>query len=79
MVIDVSEDKTLDCSGLMCPAPVIKTKKALETLNSGEILQVIATDLGAKSDIPALVKRTGNILLEIKEEGEKLIFLIRKS
>ena len=78
-MIDVSEDKTLDCSGLMCPAPVIKTKKVLETLNSGEILQVIATDLGAKSDIPALVKRTGNILLEIKEEGEKLIFLIRKS
>lgn len=77
-MIDVSEDKKLDCAGLICPAPVIKTKKVLDTLNSGEILKVIATDLGAKSDIPALVKRTGNFLLETKEEGEKFIFLIRK-
>ncbi|MDD1777188.1 MAG: sulfurtransferase TusA family protein [Candidatus Helarchaeota archaeon] len=74
----MSEGKKLDCSGLICPAPVIKTKQVLDTLNSGEILKVIATDLGAKSDIPALVKRTGNSLLEIKEEGEKVIFLIRK-
>jgi tRNA 2-thiouridine synthesizing protein A len=77
-VIDVRENKELDCSGLICPAPVIKTKQVLDTLKSGEILKLIATDLGAKSDIPALVKRTGNSLLEIKEEGEKLIFLIKK-
>ena len=77
-MIDVHANKELDCSGLICPAPVVKTKQMLDTLKSGEILKVIATDLGAKSDIPALVKRTGNFLLELIEEGEKVIFLIRK-
>ncbi|MHA1269893.1 MAG: sulfurtransferase TusA family protein [Candidatus Helarchaeota archaeon] len=75
----MKEDKILDCSGLMCPIPVVKTKKELNKLTSGNILKVISTDLGSKEDIPALIRRTGDEILEIKEENGKYIFLIRKS
>ncbi len=71
-------DEVLDVSGLSCPMPVLKTKKAMEKLEPGKVLKVIATDKGSKSDIPAWVKRTGNELLEMKEEGGKFIYLIKK-
>ena len=74
----MSEDEILDCSGLMCPAPVVKTKKVIKKMEPGKVLKLIATDEGAKSDIPALIKRIGDEILEIKEEGEKIIFLIKK-
>lgn len=72
-------DEVLDVSGLSCPMPVLKTKKAMEKLEPGKVLKVIATDKGSKSDIPAWVKRTGNVLLEMKEEDGKYIYLIKKS
>ncbi len=75
---NVTANKTLDTSGLNCPLPVLKTKKALEDMQSGEILEVIATDPGAKADIPAFCQRTGNELVKMMEEGEKIIFYIRK-
>jgi len=66
----VTADKTLDTSGLNCPLPVLKTKKALEELQGGQILEVISTDPGSK--------RTGHELVETVEEGGKYIFYIRK-
>lgn len=71
-------DKTLDCKGLNCPMPVIKTKKSLEGMNPGEVLRMESTDKGSKSDISAFAKRTGNALLEMKEEGNAFIFFLRK-
>ena len=71
-------DKTLDCKGLNCPMPVVKTKKAIETMKPGEILRVESTDKGSKSDIAAFAKRTGNELLETREEGNTFIFFLRK-
>jgi len=49
----ITPDKTLDASGLNCPLPVLKTKKAMEELQSGQVLEIITTDPGAKADIPA--------------------------
>ena len=65
----ITPDKSLDASGLNCPLPVLKTKKAIEELQSGQVLEVITTDPGAKADIPAFCNRTGHQLLETVEEG----------
>jgi tRNA 2-thiouridine synthesizing protein A len=75
---DIKPDKTADLKGLNCPMPVLKTKKAIEALEAGQILEVEVTDPGSKSDIPAMLKRTGNELLEMKEEGNVIKFLIKK-
>ncbi|HIP43586.1 MAG TPA: sulfurtransferase TusA [Aquifex aeolicus] len=74
----VTPDKTLDTSGLNCPLPVLKTKRALEELQPGQILEVISTDPGSKADIPAFCQRTGHELVEMVEEGGKYIYYIRK-
>ncbi|MFN3813266.1 MAG: sulfurtransferase TusA family protein [Aquificaceae bacterium] len=74
----ITPDKVLDASGLNCPLPVLQTKKALGDLKSGQILEVITTDPGAKADIPAFCNRTGNELLETVEEGGKIIFYLKK-
>ncbi|NPB08559.1 MAG: sulfurtransferase TusA [Aquificae bacterium] len=74
----VTPDKTLDTSGLNCPLPVLKTKKALEELQPGQVLEVISTDPGSKADIPAFCQRTGHELLEMKEEGGKYYYYIKK-
>lgn len=74
----ITPDMTLDTSGLNCPLPVLKTKKAIEKLQSGQILEVITTDPGAKADIPAFCSRTGHQLMETVEEGGKIIFYLKK-
>jgi tRNA 2-thiouridine synthesizing protein A len=70
---------TLDCKGLNCPMPVLKAKKAMEGLKTGEILKVVTTDKGSMNDMPAFAKRTGNEVLEIKEEDNTFVFFLKKS
>lgn len=72
-------DKELDTTGLNCPMPVMKAKKMLQTLAAGEVLHLMATDPGTRSDIPALVDKTGDQLLETSEEGGKIHFYIKKT
>ena len=72
-------DKELDTSGLTCPMPIMRTKKLLQTLSSGQVLHLMATDPGTKSDIPALVGKTGDRIIETKEEGGKIHFYIKKA
>lgn len=68
----------LDCRGLKCPMPIIKTRKAIENLNDGDLLKMIATDPGSINDVKAWAKRTGNQLLkEVHQKGE-FIFVISK-
>ena len=69
---------SLDALGLKCPMPVLKTKKIIKKMNPGEILEVLVDDRGAKSDIPALLKKTGCTLENLKEENGLLTFVIRK-
>ena len=72
-------DQVLDCSGLNCPLPVLKTKKAVDAMSSGQILQMISTDPGSQNDITAWCKRTNNELLESATEGGNFIYSIKKS
>ena len=71
-------EKVLDAKGLACPMPVVKTKKAINEIESGQVLEVHTTDKGAKSDLTAWVKSTGHELLDYREENDVLIFLIKK-
>ena len=72
-------DEELDASGLNCPLPILRAKKALNTMDSGKILRIIATDPGSVKDFEAFSKQTGNALLESKEVGGKYEFLIKKA
>jgi len=71
-------DKTLDCSGMLCPVPVIKTSKAIKEVQVGEVLQMIATDPGAPADMEAWSRQTGNELLDSHKEGDKFVFYFRR-
>lgn len=64
-IMEIKE--TLDCKGLSCPMPMMKLAKAMKGLNSGEVLEMIGTDPGTKSDLPKWCEKTGN---EMLEEGE---------
>jgi tRNA 2-thiouridine synthesizing protein A len=75
----VSAAEPLDLSGLKCPLPALKTRKALQRLGPGERLTVICTDPLAAIDIPNLVRETGDTLEEQRSEGPKLIFGIRRA
>ncbi|MCC6260925.1 MAG: sulfurtransferase TusA family protein [Anaerolineales bacterium] len=75
----LKEDVLLDCTGLLCPWPIAKTTQAMKTLESGQILKLIATDAGSPPDIAAWSRQTGNELLRSSEEGEKFIFFLRKA
>jgi tRNA 2-thiouridine synthesizing protein A len=72
-------DQELDASGLNCPLPILRAKKTLNAMASGQMLHVIATDPGSVKDFDAFAKQTGNALVESKEEGGKFHFFIKKS
>jgi len=72
-------DQKLDASGLNCPLPILRAKKTLSSMGTGQILHIIATDPGSVKDFEAFSKQTGNELLESKEEGGKFYFLIKKA
>jgi tRNA 2-thiouridine synthesizing protein A len=72
-------DQELDACGLNCPLPILKAKKALGAMASGEVLRVIATDAGSVKDFEAFSRQTGNALLESHEEDDKFYFLLKKS
>lgn len=71
--------KDLDTSGLNCPMPILRAKKALKELNSGEILRITATDPGSVKDFEAFAKQTGNELLESTTEGDTFIYQLKKA
>ena len=71
-------DVVLDVKGLNCPMPVLKTKKAIDAMQSGQVLEVISTDQETKSDISTLLGRLGHELLQIREEGGIAEFYIEK-
>lgn len=71
-------DKTVDCIGLYCPMPLLKTREEIDTLKEGQILELIADDPAAEEDIQRFAKRTGNEILKMEKEGDNIIFLIKK-
>ncbi|CAN7376265.1 sulfurtransferase TusA family protein [Rossellomorea sp. LjRoot5] len=74
----MNADKVLDAKGLACPMPIVKTRKAIKEIESGQILEVQTTDKGAKSDLTAWAKSTGHELLDSKEENDVFTFWIKK-
>ena len=74
----VIETQTLDLSGMSCPLPILKTKKAMKSLEIGDVIKVISTDAGSLKDFDAWARSTGQNLLESKEEAGKYVFLIKK-
>ena len=71
-------DKELDARGLSCPLPILKTKKSLNELTSGQVLKVVATDPGSIKDMQAFATQTGNPLLSTAEENKTYVFFLRK-
>ncbi len=77
--MSITPDQTLDCSGLACPMPILKTKKAIDGLQIGQILKMIATDPGSTSDMEAWTQKTGHQLVGSEQEAGKFIFYIKKT
>lgn len=71
-------DKVLDAKGLACPMPIVKTKKAMDELEPGNVLEIHVTDKGAKKDLAAWAKSGGHELLQSEDEQDVLKFWIRK-
>ena len=71
-------DKELDARGLNCPLPILRTKKALTDMTSGQVLKVLATDPGSVRDFQAFSKQTGNALLSSETASSEFIFFMQK-
>jgi tRNA 2-thiouridine synthesizing protein A len=72
-------DLELDARGLNCPLPILRAKKSINSLSSGQVLRITATDPGSVKDFEAFCKQTGNELLSTSEESGAYIFDIRKA
>ena len=71
-------DKELDAKGLNCPLPILRAKKALADMTSGQVLRVLSTDPGSVKDFAAFAKQTGNELLSSAEQGKEFEFYIKR-
>ena len=74
---DIKAVRTVDTSGSCCPVPIVETNRAIKTLHAGDVLEVIATDIGARMDIPAWCERTGHALIKTEDQGGTFHFYIR--
>ena len=72
-------DQVLDCSGLLCPMPIIRTSQAIRQLQPGQVLKIVATDAGFHADIEAWCRQTGHTLLAQDREGDSYVAYVRKS
>ncbi len=72
-------DQELDACGLNCPLPILRAKKMLTRMASGEVLKIVATDPGSVDDFEAFAKQTGHGLLDSREIQGKFHYLLRKS
>ena len=71
-------DKEIDTRGLNCPLPILRAKKALTDLQSGQLLKVVATDPGSVRDFQAFARQTGNELVDQSEQGEEFVHVLRR-
>jgi TusA-related sulfurtransferase len=72
-------DITLNAVGKKCPMPVLMTKKELKKMSSGQTLELVVDDKGALKDVPALINKTGDKIVETKEEDAQIVFMIQKA
>jgi tRNA 2-thiouridine synthesizing protein A len=74
----ITADECLDCTGLYCPAPIFETRKKIDSIKKGQVLEITADDPASEEDIKSWAKTTGNNLLKIIKDKDKFIFYIRK-
>ena len=74
----IKAEKTLDAKGLNCPMPLLKAKKAIEAMESGQVLEILGTDEGSKVDLPIWCERVGHSFLGVKKEMHYFRFYIKK-
>ena len=72
-------DESLDCVGLYCPMPIVKTAEKIKQLKRGEVLEVVADDKGIKQDMPAWCKATGHEFVGMEEEGGEIRVYVKKT
>ncbi|MCK5059142.1 MAG: sulfurtransferase TusA family protein [Candidatus Aminicenantes bacterium] len=78
MSYQVEATKTLDCVGLYCPEPLFQTREQIDTIDPGDVLEIIADDPAAEEDLKRFAKRTGNELLFFEKNGDIFRFLLKK-
>ena len=79
MAITETPAQVLDCTGMQCPMPVIKTAQTIKLMSSGEVLELLATDPGVEPDMNAWSSRTGNALLGIEKRGTVFHVFLRRA
>jgi len=72
-------DVKIDCLGLFCPMPILKTREAMKTLRSGQVLEMTSDDPASEADVRSWSAKTGNELLEVDRDGAVYRFVIRKT
>jgi len=77
-VSTIKPDQTLDAKGLSCPMPLLKAKKAIDAIGSGQVLEILGTDPGSRNDLPSWCERCGHQFLGEKEDAGFFRFYIRK-
>jgi tRNA 2-thiouridine synthesizing protein A len=75
----MKSDRSLDCVGLYCPMPIVKTSQIINQMKVGEILEIVADDKGIKQDMPAWCKTTGNECLGIEEQADEIKVYVKKT
>lgn len=75
----VHVDQTLDCLGLFCPMPIIKTREAMKVMALGQVLEMLSDDPASDADMKSWAKRTGNELIAVTKDGSVYRFLVRKT
>jgi len=71
-------DVDLDARGVACPLPILRAKKSLSEMASGQVLRIVATDKGSMNDFPEFCRQTGNVLLSAEARDGEFLFLIRR-
>ena len=74
----MEKDATLDCRGLSCPMPIVKLAQKIKEIQPGQVLELLADDIGSKVDVPAWCNRTGNECLETEEDNGIFKYYIKK-
>lgn len=77
MVEEIKADETLDCRGLSCPMPILKTKKAVGKMKSGQILEILGTDPGTRNDLPSFAQKGGHEYLGEKQDEGFMRFYVK--
>jgi tRNA 2-thiouridine synthesizing protein A len=72
-------DESIDCFGLMCPMPIVKTSQQIKKMKVGQVLEIVATDKGIKQDMPAWCKTTGNECLGMEEGAGEIKVYVKKT